>query len=198
MRRVREHVDRPAALEHVAVLVAKYLKVGGERRRVARDVHDPRRAERSRSAERLARQPRSRRIDDDDIGRARLLAELFDRLSDVAGEEAGVLDPVELRVLDGARDGLLRDLEAPRSRAFAASASPIVPGSTVEVVDVLVARQSRVLAGELVQLRTPSRCSSAGTPTGARGSAARGSPPRSRRPPRGASSGGSSARRACR
>ena len=45
VRRVREHVDRAAALELVAVLVPQHLEVRGERRRVAGDVDDPRRAE---------------------------------------------------------------------------------------------------------------------------------------------------------
>ena len=43
MRRVREHVDRAAALELVAVLVAEDLQIRGERRRVAGDVDEPRR-----------------------------------------------------------------------------------------------------------------------------------------------------------
>ena len=90
VRRVREHVDGPAALELVAVLVAEHLEIRGERRRVARDVDDPRRAERARSPERLPGEPGARRIDHDDVRAPRLLAELLDRLADVPGEEPRV------------------------------------------------------------------------------------------------------------
>ena len=41
VRRVREHVDRCAANELVAVLVAQHREIGRERRRVARHVDEP-------------------------------------------------------------------------------------------------------------------------------------------------------------
>jgi len=47
---VREHVDGPGAHEPVAVVVGEALRIAGERRRVARDVDDPRRADLSGSS----------------------------------------------------------------------------------------------------------------------------------------------------
>ena len=46
-------------------------------------------------------------------GIAGAVAELLERLPDVAGEERRVRDPVELGVLERAGDRLLRDLDPP-------------------------------------------------------------------------------------
>ena len=67
VRRVREHVDRAAANELVAEVLAQRLQVGGERRRVARDVDDARRPEAPEPPERLPGEAGTRRIDDDDV-----------------------------------------------------------------------------------------------------------------------------------
>ena len=55
-------------------------------------------------------------------GVARAVAQLLEHLPDVAGEERGVADPVQLRVLDRARDRLLRDLDPPDRQRVAAPA----------------------------------------------------------------------------
>ena len=90
VRGVREHVDRPRAHELVAVLGAQHLHVERERRRIAGDIDDPCGTERARPPERLPREPRARRIDDDDVRLACPLLQLLERLPDVAGEEGGV------------------------------------------------------------------------------------------------------------
>src|SRR5262249_37918046 len=118
VRRVREHVDRPRTHEPVAVVVAQPPQVARERGRVARDVHDARRAALAEPLERLPREPGPGRVDDDDVGIARAVAQLLEHLADVSREERRVADAVQLRVLDRARDRLLRDLDAPdRQRA---------------------------------------------------------------------------------
>ena len=58
---------------------ASCFDVARERRRVARDVDDPRRAEPAEPAQRLAREARARRVDDDDVGRPGALAQLLER-----------------------------------------------------------------------------------------------------------------------
>src|SRR6185503_21026727 len=74
VRRVREHVDGGAALERVPEVVAEHGEVGGERRRVAGDVDESARLERAGAAQRLAGEARPGRVDDDDVGRPRLLS----------------------------------------------------------------------------------------------------------------------------
>src|SRR5205814_8784057 len=86
MRRVREHVDRPHATELVPVVVAQPLRVTGERRRIARDVHDSGCADLAEPPERFARQAGTRWVDDDDVRIAAPLVELPQRLADVACE----------------------------------------------------------------------------------------------------------------
>ncbi len=127
VRRVREHVDGAAANELVAEVLAKRLQVGGERRRIARHVDDPRRLETAEPPERLAGETGTRRIDDDEVGSAGALLQLLERERDVAGEERRVRDPVQLRVLDRARDRLLGDLDAPDRQRVGANVRPIVP-----------------------------------------------------------------------
>ena len=99
--------------EPVAVVVGQALRVAGERRRVARDVDDPRRADLAEPLERLAGEPGARAGRRHDGRVAGPLAELAEHLADVAGEERGVADRVQLGVLDRARDRLLADLDAP-------------------------------------------------------------------------------------
>ena len=68
VRRVREHVDRPRARRAGSrARRARYLTSDGERRRVARDVDDPRRLDPAEPAERLAGEAGARRVDDDDV-----------------------------------------------------------------------------------------------------------------------------------
>ena len=114
-RAVRAH-------EPVAVVVAEALQVAGERGRVARDVDDARRPDLAEPPQRLAGKPGARRVDDDDVGLAGALAEIAEHLADVAGEERGVADRVQLLVLDRARDGLLGDLDAPDRQRISAPA----------------------------------------------------------------------------
>ena len=151
MRRVREHVHRPRPLEAVPPLGGELLDVPGQRRRVARDVDDPLRLEPRDPAQRLAGEPGARRIDDDDIGVAGAVAEVLDHLPHLARVERGVRDPVQLGVLERARDGLLRDLDAPDRQRVAGEREPDRADPAVEVVDALLARQLRVLARELVE-----------------------------------------------
>src|SRR4029077_11967448 len=98
----REHVDRPRAEELVAVLLAEDLHVAGEGRGVAGDVDEPWRADLAEPAERLAGEARTRRVDDDDLGRAGAVEQLLRHLADVARKERSVRDPVQLRVLERA------------------------------------------------------------------------------------------------
>ena len=135
----------------VAVLVAQDREVGCERRRVARDVDDARRPESAGAAQCLPGEPGSRWIDDDQVGRPRVLAELLERLPHVAREEARVRDPVHLRVLDRAGDRLLRDLDAPDGARGARKGQPDRARPAVEVVDDLGARQPGRVACELVE-----------------------------------------------
>ena len=139
VRRVREHVDRAAALELVAVLVARApCRSDGERRRVARDVDDPRRLERARPPQRLAREPRARRIDDDDVRAARL-ARAAPRASGRRCRRRTRRSSIPFSSafsIAHATDS--SEISTPQTvSASAASARPIVPGAAVEVVDGL-------------------------------------------------------------
>ena len=84
-------------------------------------------------------------------GASCLLDELLESLPDVPGEELRILDPVELGVLDGARDRLLRDLEAPYSSRVAGERQPDRAGPAVEIEDVLGSGESGEVACQLVQ-----------------------------------------------
>ena len=101
----------------------------------------------------LPGEPGARRIHHDDVRRAGLLAELLDRLAHVAREERCILDAVQLGVLDRARDGFLGDLEPPDRLCVAGERQSDRAGAAVEVVDVLVTGEPRVLPRELVQRR---------------------------------------------
>ena len=118
VRRVREHVHRPHALEPVAELADELLRVPGERRRVAGDIDEPRArssAPTRRSA--LPDEPGPRRVDDDDVRLARRARAAPRRPRDLAREEGGVRDAVQLGVLDRAGDRLLRRPRCPRPSA---------------------------------------------------------------------------------
>ena len=182
VRRVREHVHRGHLPERVAVLADQHLEVARERRRVARDVDEPRRAGLPDALQRLAGEPGTRRIDDDDVRLARPRAQLLERLADVPGEERRVRDPVQIGVLDRAGDRLLRDLDPPhRERVRAPSRGPSCRCRSTgrRPSPRRSARPPRSRAGRASR---PSRCSSAGTRSAARGSGGRAAPPRS--PPR--------------
>ena len=130
--RVREHVDGPAALEFVAVLVAEHLEIRREGGRIARHVDDSRCAERARATQRLSGEPCARRIHDNEVRVAGLLPKLLDRLAHIAREEACVLDAVELGVLDRARDRFLGDLESPDGVGVAGECQSDRAGAAVE------------------------------------------------------------------
>src|SRR5665809_33138 len=132
---MREHVDGAATHELVAEVFEQHLHVRGQSRRVAGDVDDLCRVEFAQSPERLARKPWPWRIDDDDVGRSRLLDELLDGLPDIAREEPRVLDPVQLRVLDRAGNRLLGDLEAPDHLCGWGEREPDRSRAAVEVED---------------------------------------------------------------
>src|SRR5207237_10065335 len=107
VRRVREHVHRLRTQELAAELAEQLLDVARQRGRVARDIDEPRRADPPESAKRFPGEPGSRRVDYDHVRVAAALVQLVERLADVAGEEGGVRDPVEICVLERAGDGLL-------------------------------------------------------------------------------------------
>ncbi len=176
----------------VAVVVGEPLCVAGERRRVAADIDDARRGDLAEPLERLAGQAGTRRVDDDDVRVAGAVAQLAQHLADVAGEERGVADRVQLLVLDRAGDRLLVDLDPPHGQRLGSQRQADRADPAVQVVDGLAARQLRELARDRVQLLGHLACSSAGTRSAAPGSGARRSPPRSRPRPRAARSAGSS------
>ena len=102
--------------------------------------------------QRLAGEPGARRIDDDHVGVARPRPQVCEHLADVAGEERGVADRVQLLVLDRAGDGLLADLDPPHRHRILGHREPDRPDAAVEVVDGLVARQPGELARDRVEL----------------------------------------------
>ena len=65
---------------------------------------------------------------------------------------ARVADPVQLGVLDRARDRLLGDLDSPHGARVAGEREGDRPGAAVEVEHVLRARQPREVPGERVQV----------------------------------------------
>ena len=103
-------------------------------------------------AQRLAGETGARRVDDDDVRRARALQQLLDDLADVAGEERGVRDAVQLGVLERARDRLLRDLDPPHRQRVLREREPDRADAAVEIPDRLGAGELRRLARERVQL----------------------------------------------
>ena len=106
---------------------------------------------RPRPSERLPREPGARRVDDDDVRGPGAVAELLDRLPDVAGEERRVRDPVEVGVLQGTCDRLLRDLDPPDRERVGREREPDRPDAAVEIPDRLPAGQPGELARDPVQ-----------------------------------------------
>ena len=119
VRRVREHVDRARAHEAVAVVVAR--GASGRRRASSGCTRRRRRAARRSRRAASAPCPRGRRA----AGRRRRRPGRPparagpQRLADVAGEERGVADRVQLLVLDRAGDRLLGDLDPPHRQRVA-------------------------------------------------------------------------------
>ena len=74
-----------------------------------------------------------------------------------------VLDPVQLGVLDRARDRLLRDLDAPHRPRPPGQREPDRARAAVEVEDVLRARRAPRTRAPARTAARPSRCSSGGT-----------------------------------
>ena len=195
VRRVREHVDRGAANELVAVLVAQHREIGRERRRVAGDVDDPRRRREPpvrRSA--LPASPARGGSTTTTSGAPARSASSSSDCPTLPAKNRAFVDAVRLRVLDRARDGLLGDLDAPHRRGVRGEREADRPGAAVEVVDRLGAGERGARRARARRASRPSRCSSAGRRSGARGSAARGAPPRSTPGPTGGASAGSSPR----
>ena len=145
MRRVREEVERPHALELVAAL-DEQLGVARERRRVARDVDDAIGRELEQPAHGARRHARAWRVNDHDIGRRIALGDqLARRLADIGDDELRVADAVCKRVLARALDGLLDDLDADHPACAACEREPDRAGAAVEVPDDLAPRQLRLL-----------------------------------------------------
>ena len=127
VRRVREHVDGPGALEPVAPLGAELLDVPGQRRRVARDVDDPLRprgarsgAAPSRRAPRAEGRRRRRRA-------SRAFAEVRDHLADLAAKNAAFVIPFR-SAFSSAHATDSSETSTPQTvSASRASVSPIVP-----------------------------------------------------------------------
>ena len=119
---------RPGGRAELVARLDELRGVGRERRRVAGDVDDPLRRGLDDAAHDLLRQAGARRVDDDDVGLARLLDELAHRQAHVAGVEGGVGDLVE-RAFSIASATAASTSSSPidaRARA-AASESAIVP-----------------------------------------------------------------------
>src|ERR1044072_7483177 len=98
-----------------------------------------------------ARTPGGLRVDHDDVRRPGALEQLLDDLPDVAGEEGRVRDPVELRVLERAGDGFLRDLDPPDRQCVAREREPDRADPAVEIPDRLVAGEPGGLTRERVE-----------------------------------------------
>ena len=90
-------------------------------------------------------------------GLAAPLAQLLERLADVAGEERRVADPVQVGVLERARDRLLRDLDPPHRERVAREHEPDRPDPAVQVEDGLVARSARRTRARSRTAAPPSR-----------------------------------------
>jgi hypothetical protein len=95
--------------------------------------------------------PGARRVDDDHVRVSPALAQLVDRLADVAGEEGRVRDGVQLGVLDRAGDRLLDDLDSPHRQRLRRQREPERADAAVEIPDGLAAGQAGELARDLVQ-----------------------------------------------
>ena len=126
VRGVREHVDRTRADELVAVLPRSTF-TSGERRRVAGDVDEPWGLEGAGAPQRLAGEPRARRVDDDDVRRpARSASSSIDWPTLPAKKAAFVISFRSMLSSAHATDS--SEISTPQTvRAFRAMASPIVP-----------------------------------------------------------------------
>ena len=127
MRRVREHVDGRATLEVVAELVAEHREVRGERRRVARDVDEPRGLEGAGAAEGFTGEPRAWGVDDHDVRLTGLLPELLERRPTLPAKKRAFSIPFAVAFsIAQATDS--SEISTPHtSAASAANDSPIVP-----------------------------------------------------------------------
>src|SRR5205809_73108 len=79
------------------------------------------------------------------------VGQLLERRPDLAGEEGGVRDPVQIGVLERARDRFFGDFHAPHGQRPRGERQPDRPDSAVEVVDRLAAGQRGVLGGDRVE-----------------------------------------------
>ena len=145
-------------------------------------------------AQRLAREARPRRVDDDDVGRRPRARAAPRANARPRPRRTPRSDAVQLGVLDRARDRLLRRLDAPHRQRAPRHDEADRAGAAVEVVDRLAAVEARVLDARARRAAPPSPCSSAGRRSAARGSAGRRAPPRSRPRPRAVRTGRSSPR----
>ena len=157
--------------------------VARERRRVARDVDDARRAELAEPLQRLAGEAGARRVDDDDVRVAGALAQL----ARAPGRRCRRRTPrspiaVQLGVLDRARDRLLGDLDPPHRQRVARRARGRSCRCRSRGRRRSRRRSARRPRARARRAARPCACSSAGTRSGGRGSAGRRAPPRS--PPR--------------
>ena len=158
---------RPASrAELVAVVLAQALTSPASVVGLQRDVDDARRAELAEPPQRFAGEPARGGSTTTTRARRAAVAQLLERLADVAGEEGRVRDPVQLRVLERAGDRLLRDLDPPHSQRVAREREPDRADAAVEVVDGLAPGQRGGLARERVEPLGHRACSSEGTRSG--------------------------------
>ena len=148
--RVGEHVDRAGALQRVAG-VEERARVRGERRRVARHVHDPLGRELDQPPHGLRRESRPGRVDEDDVRPRRPLEQRGDALGDVARHELDVRDAVSLGVLARPGDRLLGDLDAEDAAGARGGEKADRPRAAVEIPRDVRRAQVGVLDRELVQ-----------------------------------------------
>src|SRR4029450_9012670 len=94
---------------------------------------------------------RSRWIDDDDIWLAAALAQFAQSLPDVAREEGGVADAVQVRIFERAGNRLFGHIDAPHGERVACQHEPDRADAAVEVVHRLVAGERSELARDPVQ-----------------------------------------------
>ena len=108
--------------------------------------------ERAGPAQRLAGEPGARRIDDDDVRLPGPLAQLLERLRDVAGEERGVARSPFSSAFSIAQATDSSEISTPQTEpAEPREREPDRAGTAVEVVDGLAARQPGAVARERVQ-----------------------------------------------
>ena len=150
VRRVREHVDRAGALHRVAA-VHEGARVRGQRGRIARHVDDPLRRQLEQPLQRLRREARPGRVDEDHVGPGRALEQRRDALGDVTRDELDVRDAVSLGVLAGPGDRLLGDLDPEHPPGAPGGEQADRAGTAVEIPGDVRLRERGVLDRELVQ-----------------------------------------------